>query len=513
MEKNRVSLGLCRVISGIFVIIMGSLTVFAMFLHCETNLYDYDQTKQIAMHTAPIYCSLAIAGILVILAWCIFLEYLFRVTGKGEKISKGIFFLCGFVILAAGGIWILFNDSVPVYDQRSVYEEARRIAGVLDEPFATGYFAYFSRNRGTTLLVAGAIGIFGDHLYSFRIFNLIGALIAYYSICKTTKLIYQNPVITSAVSVALTLFYPLTVYTSYYYGTLLSAAFASLGIYGTVALCRTGKLRYGILLVIAFPCGIFMHQSAAIGLLASAIYLFMNVNKKTLLRTILLPVAAVFIMLLLQKASDAAYVKITGADPDASSVPVACTIYMGLTSTSEDAGPGSQDGSFTQIFEENNCDGRAASRDALHRISVVAREYLTGKRDLRFFVEKTKYQWLDPTFGARKIIRTNDVNLGDPPNSQGFMQFYNSPLRSIVFKLSIGFVLLVYIVSLFTGIKTFLNVKAYPGAVLLQLYVIGGFAFQLLGESLSRYCFCYFLWLIPGTVFGIYSLRAKNLSG
>ena len=506
MEQNRINIKLCYLISGIFVLSIGTLAILSLFMHCETSLYDYDQIKSIASHTFYIYLGFAVTGILAVSALFAFLEYIFRVTGKGEIISNRIFVFCGILILFAGIGWIIFNDSMPVYDQKAVYAEARRIASALKEPFDTGYFAYFSRNRGIALLVAVAIKIFGDQLYSFRIFNLIGALMAYYSVCKTAKLVYQNPIITVVTAVSLTLFYPLTIYTSFYYGTLLSAAFAALGLYATVALCKTEKLRYGILMIFAFPLGIFMHQSAAIGLVASGIYLFMNVRKRTLLRTVLILGATMIVMLFMTKAADIAYIKITGADPNTSSVPVACTIYMGLTSNAEDAGPGSQDGSFTKIFQENGCDGKAASRDAWNRILVVIKEYLTGERNLKFFLEKTKYQWLDPTFGARKIIRTNDVNLGDPPNSVRFMKFYNSNVRNIIFKFSIGAMLLTYIGALFNGIRTFLNVKADNGVILIQLYVIGGFAFQLLGESLSRYCFCYFLWLIPGMVSGIYYL-------
>ena len=201
------------------------------------------------------------------------------------------------------------------------------------------------------------------------------------------------------------------------------------------------------------------------------------------------------------------YDSITGADPHASSVPVTCTIYMGITSTEGASGPGSQDGSYTDIFLENGGDGEAASRDAVSRIITVIGEYFSGKRSPIFFLEKIEYQWLDPTFGARKIIRMNDVNLGDPPNSEAFTAFYNSPLRDIIFKFSIGAELAVYLGAFIAGIKTLRSLQKYHAAVLIQLYVIGGFAFQLLWESLSRYCLGYFILLIPQAVFGLNELR------
>ena len=141
----------------------------------------------------------------------------------------------------AGIFWISFNDGVPVSDQIHVHEEAQRIAGFLDSPFDTGYFSYYQRNRGVTLLAALAFKIFGNHLYSFQIFNLAALLITYCSICKASELIYKNPLITSITAFLLMLFYPLFIYTSYLYGTLLSAGFASLGLYAATALCVKRK--------------------------------------------------------------------------------------------------------------------------------------------------------------------------------------------------------------------------------------------------------------------------------
>lgn len=507
MVNKQFNIKLSYLFSGIFVIIIGGLAILSIFMHCETSLHDYEQTKTITRHTPYIYCALAAFGICAFTVLCIVLERIFSTVQNPERISRGIFIGCGIVILAAGLFWIFFNDCVPTSDQRDVYAEARRIAGVLDGPFNNEYFSYFPRNRGITLFVAAAIKIFGDHLYSFRLINIAASLIAYFSICRTSRLVYDNPVVSAITSFMLMLFYPIFIYDSYVYGTLLSVAFTSLGLYGTVSYCKTGKNKYIPVIILSFPLGILMHQSAAIGLIASVIYLLMNGKGKTLLKNVLISIATVIMVALFMKGTYAMFDHITGTDPEQSSVPVTCTVYMGLTAVKGAAGPGSQDGSYTEVFLENNCDGEAANRDALQRIAVVMKEYLTGERSLSFFLEKTKFQWLDPTFGARKIIKMNDPNMGDPLNGEAFVSFYKSSFRSYVFKLSIGGMLLVYVCALITGVKTIRDIKAYPAAILIQLYVIGGFAFQLLWESLSRYCLGYFMWLIPEAAFGVYCVQ------
>lgn len=504
MDDRHPDRKLSYLFSGIFVVFIGILTIMSVFMHCETNLFDYDQTKSITWHTFYLYLGLALACIAVVMLFCSLFEHILRSTGKEAQICNGIFIFCGFAILAAGVFWIFFNDSVPAYDQKTVYMEAQRIAGFLDEPFDTDYFAYFSRNRGITLLVAAAMKIFGNHLYSFRIINLLAVLVVYYSICQTVKLVFKNPMVTSLTSLLLLMFYPLVIYTSYHYGTLLSIAFTSLGMYGTAALCETDKRRYVIAIILAFPMGILMHQSAAVGLLAAIIYLLMN--QKPFLRNIVIVVMTVIVIFLSMKVVDGIYTHITDSDPNASSVPVSCTVYMGLTSTTGASGPGSQDGADAQIFIENNCDAKAANKDALNRIFKAVNEYLTGKRNLGFFVEKTEYQWLDPTFGGRKTIRMNDSNMGEPANSDAFTAFYNSSLRSVVFKISIGIMLLVYISALIAGARSIRNIREYPMVILLHLYIIGGGTFQMIWESLSRYCLGYFVWLLPLSAFGLWSV-------
>lgn len=508
---NKYILKLHYLFSFIFASITGILAILSMFIHCQTNIYTYDLPKHLEYHTALVYIGLAAFGIAAIAILCRLLEYIFKITGKGTQISHKIVLFCGAVILMAGIFWISFNDGVPVSDQIHVHEEAQRIAGFLDSPFDTGYFSYYQRNRGVTLLAALAFKIFGNHLYSFQIFNLAALLITYCSICKASELIYKNPLITSITAFLLMLFYPLFIYTSYLYGTLLSAGFASLGLYAATALCVKGKMKYGLLMIFAFPFGILMHQSAAISLVASVIYLFIHSKNKTLLRNVIISIATIVMVFLSVKAVDTAYVHITGADPSFPAVPATCTMYMGLTATEGYAGPGSHDGSESDIFNENNRDEHAANKDAVSRIFIVVREYLTGKRSLNFFLEKTEYQWLDPTFNARRVIRLNDLNEGTPPNSDSFIAFYNSSFRTIIFKLSIGFMLLIYACSFLTGTVTIRNIMEHPLAILIQLYFIGGFAFQLIWESFSRYCFCYFLWLIPEASFGLYYLYSSIL--
>ncbi len=505
MEKRQERVVIYNIVTGIYVLFVGSLLLMSVFWHCQTNIYDYGHTKSIERHLPYLY--VAAAG-LCIGALAALSALLRRVFSHKEvidgRVSKIIFWGCGAVLAVMCVCWIFFYDSAPVSDQREVFAEARRIAGFLDEPYNTAYFSYFQRNRGITLLAAAALCLFGDHFYAFRVINLIALLVIYGSVCKVTALVFRNPIVSSLTSVFFVLFYPMVIYTSFVYGTLLSIACLSAGMCATVLFCDTGRKRYGAMLVCAFSLGILAHQSAVVGLLAALIYLVLRGGKKEIFRNVIVSVMAVAAVVLSMRLVNTAYDRITGTIPDNEAVPVSCTIYMGITATEGSGGPGSQDGSYTEVFNENRRDGAAANADALRRIARALREYMTGERSLSFFLQKIQYQWLDPTFGARKTIVLNDPNTGAAPNSEAFAAFYDSPLRPAAFKLSNVFMILIYFGALLAGIRMFFDAGICRRGILIELYVIGGGAFQMIWESLSRYCLSYFIWLIPWAAYGIY---------
>lgn len=504
MKNRKGQAGVCYIVAGIYVLFTGSLMIMSLFVHCQTNIYDYGHTKSLERHTPFLYCTMtalcigALAGVSAL--WRRFIAL---TKSDWERLSRMVFWGCGVVLTVACAVWIFFYDSAPIYDQKEVLAEARRIAGFLDEPYNTAYFSYFQRNRGITLLAAVVIRIFGDHMYALRILNLLAVLVIYGSVCKAAALIYRNPVVTAFTSVLLMLFYPPVIYTSFLYGTLLSVACLSVALCEAIQFGDTGRRRYVVWMICAFTLGILAHQSVAVGLIAAMLYLLVKGGKEKLAGNFIVLAAAVVAVVLSLKLVNTAYDRVTGTIPENEAVPASCTVYMGITATEGGGGPGSQDGSYTDLFNENDRDAAAANRDALRRIGRAVREYAVGERSLSFFLEKIQYQWLDPTFGARKIIVMNNTWDGNVPNSEAFTAFYDSFVRNAAFKLSIVFMLLVYLGAFLTGILTWKQVGACPAGSLIQLYVIGGFAFQMMWESLSRYCLGYFLWLIPGAAYGI----------
>ena len=502
LKDNTIIAVFMRLVSVAFVVIVAALTGLSLVYHCKVDIYAYDLPRTIERHSPILYVLLAIGFIGVLLLIGHFVEVSASKAEKKWLAANWITAVC-LLLTAAGSIfWILFNDGVPKSDQAILFNEARIMAGFSDAEYNTDYFGFYPRNRGLVLLIAGLLRVFGDTQMVFRWINVAGAIILLVSICASAQKAWNNARITAITSILLTVYYPIIVYTSYLYGTLLSAAFASCGIYAALRFCERKSIYAAIGSAVSFTLGIWMHQSAAIAMIAAFIYVLVHMSKETVVRTLLYVLLHFVVMISVDAVINSAYEKITG--PATSEVvPVSLYFYMGITSENELGGPGSQDASMFDIYARNNYDNETANREAIVRLKDVIVEYLTGKRSLSFFVEKTKHQWLDPTFTCRRVMRLNEAENGEPVNSEGYTALYNSGIREIAFKLCIVYMIAIYGLNLFAGSMNIKNIQSVNLLFLIQIFLLGGFVFQLAWESIARYCFTYFIWLIPQAAFGV----------
>ena len=59
-------------------------------------------------------------------------------------------------------------------------------------------------------------------------------------------------------------------------------------------------------------------------------------------------------------------------------------------------GPGGFDGSNWNLFWDNDADTAAASAAAVRGIREYLATYLHNPKEVKFFLQKTAWQWLDP---------------------------------------------------------------------------------------------------------------------
>ena len=361
-------------ITSLFLIIMFVLTGMALFWHCKVDINSYHLARRVEEHRPMLYILMGMSALVLLVFCCKGIMILLsrcKDERRGVYITLAIGSAC---MLVACAFWILFNDSVPKNDQIILFEDARILAGVAEGIPDTYYFGLYPRNKGLLLFMTLAIKIFGDTQLAFRIFNVIAALALFLFVCLTVEKAWKHAGITILTAILLVVYYPIVVYTAFLYGTLFSAALAAGGIYGTVRFCEDKDIGGILLFAICFPMAILMHQSALIACIASLFYIMIHFSKKYFMKMIIMLGMTLCIYLGSGQIIDYIYEAEAGIVP-VDAVPALAWVYMGITSENADGGPGAQDGSFIQLFMENDSDAKLTNREALNRIKKVIVEF------------------------------------------------------------------------------------------------------------------------------------------
>ncbi len=304
---------------------------------------------------------------------------------------------------------------------------------------------------------------------------------------------------------------PTLLYTTYVYGTTLSMAFVIWAIYGVMKLLKTDHYAFLLLPVIMIPLANRLYSGTLVATVAVVITLVIgsfSCEKKK--RMILIGTAALTIMCcaLTGHISRQLLYRDTGISTDFGGIPVLANVYMGIA---EEDGVTGGPGSYTAIAYQITLDyGEEAGERSKDMCLEAVKEYLEGKRSLKFFVEKTKYQWCDPYFQG--LVLTCYPRWADDKVSLGFSSFVHGPVPTLMYKHWLRyFIPFIYLISLAVGGLLLLKRKMEYCNILF-LYFIGGFTFQLIWESKSRYCLPYVVCLLPIAAYGIV-LICKRLSG
>lgn len=190
--------------------------------------------------------------------------------------------------------------------------------------------------------------------------------------------------------------------------------------------------------------------------------------------------------------------------------PASSIVLMGITSDGDKAvcGPGSYDASTVQLYEDSGESRVEANKEALKQLQTVAREYIEGKRSFAFFLKKIRNEWTDPWFSAGVMTVYPWLENQVSPEFHNFCA--GSFMRHAQNILS-SYIIVVYLLSL-VNVGAFFHDRIcgkekYQSQLLIPIYFIGGFAFYLFWESKPRYCFSFFIFLIPLAIMGAYRLE------
>lgn len=427
-----------------------------------------------------------------------------RFAARGKRGEALLTVIASAAVVVLGCVWSLSVHGRPVDDQQKVWDMAVALANGTTEGIDFDYLIMFPYQSGMALFLEPLARLFGPDPYpAFGIFNALCAGACVWGLCAVTGQIWPEKGAKAICAVLCLAFLPLPFMSGFLYGTLAAAAMGIWGMYGVLRLCRGGGERWWLLtllLPVAVVCynGAMLFAAAAFCLLTAEGLL--GGGKRGLL-TRLLP-AAVLLFVCLNAASWAGvlFTWRTGIQLG-EGIPKSAWGVMGLTAENTNSGPGGYNSYTKLLFWENGADAQATHAAAMEDL----RDYLaswkeTPHANFGFLHEKIQTEWLDPWFDSLTGSYHPDVDAAP----RGFAAlFCGGSLLAPAERFLRGVLALVYGAACAGTLAMAVQRKGTVWAQGMAVCFLGSFLFQIVWENHSRYCFPYFLCLLPVAAAGL----------
>lgn len=394
------------------------------------------------------------------------------------------------------GIWWVLVDEFPVAgDARAVADMAKAIAYGTDTSAYTDYISTYANQRGIVILEALFYKVFNDNAYIIlRFLNLAMIIMTIQTLSLIAKEIWQDEKVTILTRILLSLFAPFVMFANLVYGTVPSICLLVMGFFFALKLCREDRSIYAVLSVLSFTFAMYIYQGAMIAVLATIIYLLFMEKKVPSIKLLITAILLILSMLFTGKIANSLFSSVTGMELG-DGMPAIAWIYMGLSAKDGVNGAGSYNNIHAIVYESKNYDSAATSSYCLKKILETINEYVSGERPLLFFYEKTRCQWTNSMFDSTQITQFPSYETFVLTDT--YRHFLSGKIMKMIILYADIFQMLIYCMSFLWMIRA-LSKKDMPRkAVLLIIFFIGGFLFQLMWEQKARYCMIYFMVLIP----------------
>ena len=503
-------------ISLLGIIICGTLS----FFYCGTiNFQTYWESDVSYSKNGVLQIITVLVGILVF----VLLARFFRKSKR--RITVLICVSCILFAVLVSVAWCMSNTYPAIADQKKIWDA---ILGFVKGSYDSIDQSYFEQNyhqAGIVVLFAAILKVLkSQSIMVFRITNILAAGATVAGLEWLSCELFHRNVIVIMTGILSAVFFPICIYTSFIYGTSISLALIVISFAILVRFLRHGGKEKLVLLAALLALAKLVYSGAAIAIVAVFIILGMHAvsavrehGVKACRIEIMGLILLVLIPVLAGTLVNVAFEKQSGIS-NTGGIPATAYVLMGITSEGENTacGPGSYDATNVYIYEISGRDHDAANKEALSRINYAVRDYVRGRRNWKFFVKKLRNEWTDPWFSSAVMtvyLWSDELEISD-----GFRAFLTCPfvqgIQSFLraFKTGIYCLAAVAVGGILYEMKKFKKLQCDGSReedwakLLLPLYFLGGFVFYLFWEAKARYCFPYFVCLIPLAAYGLSKL-------
>lgn len=496
---SKLSQGLLKIFRILFGLTVGFLFISSLFVTATHEVFENGGKQEFAHVTQVNF----LISIVMLVCGIVFL-FLFNKLLKNHKDINvdRLTVIVSFISLIISIIYINTVHTVPAADQEFCVKAASEINAGSFHAFEKGnYLSNYPHLLGFVALERLLFIIFGDgNFVSVRYLNaLMVPLIVFFG-SKITGILSDE----DKRARVFFLFFSLTClpiigYTLYVYGDMLGIGLSVVSIYMFLKAVNTGKIGYYIGLVISILLMIPMRKMLIVVPIAMLVVTVLRMIRKFEVKEIIISALIIISMVVSLFYPKLFYLPEKPAEN--ASVPTAATIDMGFNVN------GDYYGWYNyyelDILYANDCDEEFTRQQALEEIKNIHIPNLikNPKFAAKFYFNKINSQWQSPMFQA---IVSND-NLYGLQNKVTMSIFFGK--LGVIFDTYMKAYQILFYLCMVLYILFFVKKDESIENYVIPIAMFGGFLVQILWEAKARYCFPYFVLLLP-----IFAISAQKLA-
>lgn len=371
-------------------------------------------------------------------------------------------------------------------------------------PFQLGYVLYAEivfRLMGSLLPGMPA----GYYRLALQGLNLLWLLVSYHALIQFSWHLFQSRRVQKVTAVLLVFCLPPVFSCTFLYGNIPGLALGAVALWMFAAFLRQRRLRQGLLCALSLGLSVAVKLNLLIFFVAVVLVWLLDLLRNRSLKSLVCLALTVAAVLTIGQAPQPIYERRSGKD-FGSGIPMIAWMAMGVSEGH--AGPGWYKEDYTvDFFMDSGMDTEATAENARRVIKQRAAFFAENPgQGLKFFSEKLRSQWNEPTYGSLWINQVQQSY-----GQKGFMYewFCHVGQRHTTGYMN-QYQQLVFLGVLLSCV--FLWCRRDILQCLPVLVILGGILYHLLFEAKSQYALPYFVLMIPLAAYGFCGLF-KRMEG
>lgn len=410
------------------------------------------------------------------------------------KNSKAILLLCIGVI---GTLIVLCGSTIPRSDQIEIIKAAQGLKQGDFTMFKTGGYMQMCQNQNGIVVFLYFLSIFfGENNYIvFQLLNVAALVLIYKELSEIAACIGINKRCQLAILFFGIFFLPLTLYTTFVYGTLISLALALKAVKHELTFFQNWKWCDLLLAACSITFSIMFKSNSLIFMIAMMFYAFLKMagNHR---KQIFIFLLTILLFQWFQGAAVESFIENKIGQPMERGISPWAYIAMGLQEGDKADGWWNKYNSVS--YFENDCDTEKQAKEAKQYIQDRLDYFVNNwEYAVQFMGHKLASQWNNPTFQCFWVINKQQSNIEQP---KWIKRIYSVRGQNFLGKILNRLQFIILMGSLLFGV--FDTSRGKNGWILLQTIFVGGFLFHVFWEAKCQYTLPYFMLLVPIAVKG-----------